>query len=471
MRILDLFKKKPKKRKYDGATKGRRGAGWFANSTSANSEVRNSLPILRDRSRDLVRNNPYANHAITLVASNTVGRGIMPSITHENEKIEKAYQATWKNFVKNCDFDGMQTFYGLQNLAMKSTAESGEILIRRRISTEGFPLKLQILESDFIATNKFETASNGNKILQGIEFDENGQRVAYHLYSDHPGNGDSFVGYSNQFTTVRVPAEDIAHIYRIDRPGQIRGIPWLSSAMLRLRDFDDFEDAQLVRQKIAAAWSVFITDVQGSDDLSEEEEIELGEKVEPGMIELLPPGRDVKFASPPGVENYKEYTTTVLKAIAAGIGISYEALTGDYSDVNYSSARMGWLEFSRNIDSWRSHMLNPMFNDKIFGWFLDASVLTGMDKDGVNATWTAPRREMLDPTKEVPAKIKAIRAGIETLSDVVRQNGGNLDDQLTETARINESLDAQGIVLDSDARTVWQSGRLQDQNNQNQNSQ
>lgn len=242
----------------------------------------------------------------------------------------------------------------------------------------------------------------------------------------------------------------------------MRGIPWTASAMLRLRDFDDFEDAQLLRQKIAASWAVFITDVQGSDDLSDDEAIELGEKVEPGIIELLPPGRDVKFATPPGVENYKEYTTTVLKAIAAGIGISYEALTGDYSEVNYSSARMGWLEFSRNIDSWRSHMLNPMLNDKVFGWFLEASVLTGMQPDGVKATWTAPRREMIDPTKEVPAKIKAIRAGIETLSDVVRQNGGNLDDQLQEAARVNETVDALGLVLDSDPRKVWQSGRFQD---------
>jgi len=456
------------KRKFEAASRSRRTAGWHAASTSANTENRQAITILRNRSRDLVRNNPYANRAVTLIANNVIGKGIIPYITNPNETAQTSFQELWKAWAnsKECDFDGILTFPGIQNLVVKSMAESGEVLIRKRISTEfdTIPLRLQVLESDFIVSSEFSVnEKNGNQIVQGIEFDSLGKRIAYHLYENHPGN--SGFDLSNSFRTIRVPAEEIIHLFRTDRPGQIRGVPWLSSIMLRLKDFDEFEDAQLVRQKIAAAWSVFITDLQGDDDLSEQERVDLGEKVEPGLIELLPPGRDVRFASPPGVSNYKEYTTTVLHAIAAGAGISYEALTGDLSEVNFSSARMGWLEFQRNIDSWRTSIVNPCLNDTTFKWFLNSSELLGFKPAETKAEWTSPKREMIDPTKEIPAKIKAIRAGIEPLSDVIRQNGGNVEDKLREIAEVNKMLDTLGIILDIDPRKVLSTGKLQDQTN------
>jgi lambda family phage portal protein len=216
----------------------------------------------------------------------------------------------------------------------------------------------------------------------------------------------------------------------------------------------------LIKQKVSACFSAFIHDIEvPADDMDAEKELEI-ERLEPGVIEYLPPGKDIKFATPPmpPTGTYEAFVNNVLHSVAAGVGVSYEALTGNLEEVNFSSARMGWLEFGRNIDSWRKHMLIPQFCDKVMLWFLEAAEAMGVSTEGVTNTWTPPRRELIDPTKEIPAKIKAIRAGIETLSDVIRQNGGDPTTQFQEIKKDNDILDRLGLVLDSDPRKVTAAG-------------
>lgn len=470
------YRKALETRKYEGASKGRRTKNWYTSATSANAEIRKDLITLRNRSRDLVRNNPYAARAIHVIASNTVGKGIIPQIIHPSESQKETIRQTWKLWAETtaCDYDGLLSFAGLQHLVMKAVPESGEVFIRKRFvrsfrESDVIPMKLQVLESDFCPVNTVPSTKpdDGNVIIQGIEFDPNGKRVAYHFYEDHPGNNS--VGhlsglYRSAFNTIRVPAEEVIHVYRIDRPGQIRGVPWLAPVMLRLRDLDEYEDAQLVRQKIAACFSVFVKDLEGFDaTIQGQKEAELLDKVEPGIIELLPPGKDVTFAEPPEVKDYKEFTSVSLHGIAAGLNISYEVLVGDLAEVNFSSARMGWIEFNRQIEAWRQLMLQPSLNDTSFSWFLESLGIFGTDIEQADWSWSAPKREMIDPTKEVPAKIKAIRGGLETLPEAIRQNGGHIEDHIQEIKESNALLDAAGLVLDSDPRKIDNSGSFQEE--------
>jgi lambda family phage portal protein len=317
-----------------------------------------------------------------------------------------------------------------------------------------------VIEPDFLEISDTRTLSDGGRVLHGIEFNAAGKRVAYHFLTEHPGN-TTFLAVRQK---VRVPADEVAHIYRVDRPGQNRGIPVLAPIMLRLKDLDEYEDAQLVRQKIAACFSVFIPDMEpGNTSLTGEGEgNDLdGEKVEPGLIEILPPGKDIKFASPPTVEGYKEYMSVNLHSIAAGLGVSYEALTGDLEEVNFSSARMGWLEMQRVIDSWRSNVIIPLFLDFVAQKFLQTAFLTGERVTGARAAWTPPRREMIDPTKEVPATINAIRGGLLTLSEAIRQHGHDPREHLQEWADDAKLLDDLDLVFDSDPRKVNKTGLKQ----------
>ncbi len=97
-------------------------------------------------------------------------------------------------------------------------------------------------------------------VRSGIEFDGLGRRVAYHLYRSHPDDG-RLAPMSGQggLDTVRVDASEIIHLYRVLRPGQIRGEPWLSRALVKLNELDQYDDAELVRKKTAAMFAGFVT--------------------------------------------------------------------------------------------------------------------------------------------------------------------------------------------------------------------
>lgn len=467
-------------RKYEGASKGRRTSGWTAGSTSANSEISASLVTLRNRARQLIRDNPYAARGVQVIESNVVGKGIFTQIkvdtaqknkvqTESSKKREKKISATWNAWANTyaIDYDGRNDITGLQRLVMRSVVESGEVLVRRRRTRRRIvqardgsfielpSIQLQILESDFLDSNGIGASPlNGNTVIQGIEFDKQGNRVAYHLFEEHPGDTNNGIGisFTNKFKTVRVPAEEILHVFKMERPGQIRGVPWLSNVLLKLRDFDEYEDAQLVRQKIAAMFAVFVRDIDGIDATMQPEEGELGEKVEPGIIEILPPGKDISFAKPPEVQNYKEYINTVLRSIAAGLGITFESLTGDLSEVNFSSARMGFLEMNRNIEMWRSNIIIPQFLSPVFQWFLESIEITGEDVSRVRSVWTPPKREMIDPSKEIKAQKEAVRSGFMSLSEVLKTSGFDPEQHYEELKRDQEKLDELGLVLDSDPR-------------------
>lgn len=465
-------------RKYEAADAGRRTKGWNVNNQSANAEISVALQRVRDRSRDLVRNNPYAARGIQVIANNVVGAGILTQVKvdtrAEISNREKKLNNIWKTWATktHCDFEGVHNLAGLQRLAMRAVSESGEVIIRRRrvgrrevIGVDGKMIEipafqLQILEADFIShTRRSGILPNGNQIIQGIEIDEFGKKVAYHLFLSHPGSND--VVFGSRFQTVRIPASEILHLYRVDRPGQLRGMPWLANVMLRLKDFDLYEDAQLKRQQCAAMFTAFIHDMEGIDDVNEtKEEVEIGEKMEPGLMEILPPGKSITLSKPPGADNYGEYTSVVLHSIASGLGITFEAMTGTLSDVNFSSARMGWIEMHRNIETWRTNIMINQFLSPTFSWFSESLELMGESITNMRAVHTPPRREMIDPVKETQALKMAVRSGFKSHPEAVRELGRDPDLHYVEIEENNKTLDDKKIILDTDPRNINNAGTI-----------
>jgi lambda family phage portal protein len=300
--------------------------------------------------------------------------------------------------------------------------------------------------------------------MQGVEYDKSGKRVAYWLYDSHPGE----YGFRE---SRRVDALNVIHLYEVLRPGQVRGIPFGVSAMMRLKDFDDYEDAELVRQKIAACFAAFVVDADPSSSVGSGDN-DMIERLEPGIIEHLPPGKQIEFASPPTTGNYDNYSRKILQAIASGYGITYESLTGDLSNVNFSSGRMGWLEMQRQIESWQWDMMVPMMCQPVWSWFTDAAAIMGLSTGDLSVEWTAPRREMIDPVKETNAIVTQIRAGIRSWPEAIREQGYEPDQVLTEIAEFNTKVDSKGIILDTDPRkTKAEQLKAEPEAPQNQNQQ
>ena len=241
-----------------------------------------------------------------------------------------------------------------------------------------------------------------------------------------------------------------------------------------MKDFGDFEDATLTRQKLANA---FVGVVTGEDDggiipgiQTEDGDVVDGREpldyIEPGTFQYARPGEEVTFSNPPATEGYADYTKVSLRAIAAGLGVPYEALTGDLSSVNFSSGRMGWLEYQRSLATWQWAMFIPQFCGSVGQWMIDALAMTGEDITGVTVRWTPPGREMINPSDEVKSSRDAIRAGGKTISQWARERGEDPDTFLAELASDFARLDALGLILDSDPRRVTAVGNPAEQPSQ-----
>ncbi|MEE3046647.1 MAG: phage portal protein [Pseudomonadota bacterium] len=468
MRLKAMFEAR---NMYDGASIGRRTAGWRRVSTDANSETAfGTLARLRDSARDLVRNNEFAESGVDGIATYTVGAGIVPHFKGPTDQITETLERLAIAHFDSTDIDAQQQhdLYGLQAQVMRTVAESGECLVRRRRRrlSDGLalPFAIQVLEPDFLDATKDGDAGNGNTVVQGVEFDAKGRRQAYWLFDEHPGSRSSY----RLPTSRRIPARDIAHIYRQLRPGQVRGVTWLASTMVRLNDFGDYEDAQLMRQKIAACFAAFVTDIEGVGAGDGGHLTTVGgdtsnyrENLEPGLIETLPPGRDIRFGDPPGVDGYGEYSSRQLHAVAAGLKVPYELLTGDYSNVNYSSARMAWQNFYKKVAVWQKQIMIPQFCRVVERWFLEAAAVSNGTGGYIKAIWTPPPPSMVDPTKEIAAQRDDIRSGTKTLSDAVRERGKDPKEHFAELQADFALLDELGLTLDCDPRRVSRTGTMQ----------
>lgn len=455
-------------RKYDGASRGRRTAGWHVTNGSGSAEVEGSAVLLRARSRDLIRNDAWAHKALETVVSVTVGHGLSANWTVGSARRSQRWMARWKAWAetKACDARGKHNLYGIQQLVMRTVAESGEALVIREIdraNPSGIPFQLRVIEPDHLDASRDEliqdrTGRDG-VVRQGIEYDSRGRVRGYWLFPDHPGDRVTWRNYA--YESEFYPADQVAHIYREDRPGQGRGVPWASSVMIRHKDLNDYLSNQLLRQKLAACYVAFVTEPEPPPGLNTKKS-RPPTHLEPGAIEILPTGRDMRFASPPGVEGYESVVKLHLHEIAAGWGISYEALTGDLKEVSFSSGRMGWIEMYRNVDTWRWNMLVPMLLDTVADWFRLGMELAGEGEPtrAVSAVdWTPPKRDMIDPAKEMEAYRIAVRAGFMTRSQVLRQLGEDPDVVHALFKSDNDTADNLGLVFDTDARLRTNNGQ------------
>ena len=222
--------------------------------------------------------------------------------------------------------------------------------------------------------------------------------------------------------------------------------------MLRLRDLDDYEFTERTRAKIAASFAVFVKeDVSQEENTTDDNHLKV---IEPGTINYLTPGQEIQVANPPTSQGFGDFARANLRGIAAGFGTTYESLSGDYSLVNFSSGRMGWLESSRYFEHLQWNLMVPRFCNKVFKWFIESVQLMGALPVNVtpSVTWTPPRREMIDPLKEIQAIKAQLRLGIISWQEVVRQFGQIPEELMEELKNDKEMFEKLGIMTDGDPR-------------------
>jgi len=468
---------------FEGARHGRRLSSFRPADTGINSLLVQAGPMLRARARYLVRNNPYARRAQRVFVTYLVGTGLRPQPLTKDEMAKSAIVELWDEWTDEADADGVCDFYGQQVLAARALFDAGELFIRRRPrrTSDGLsvPMQLQLLESDFCPyeLNMPAPGNPNNLIRAGVEFNPIGKRVAYWFWRQHPGEyavNLGGVGYT------RVPADDVLHLFEPLRPGQVRGIPWVTSSIVRAWLLDQYDDAELERKKTAAGITGFITspaadpqdpDVAGAGnvrpaDTAPDAPGERTVDLTPGDMYRLGLGEDVRFAEPADVgNNYEAFEYRALLAMCAGWDTPYSNTTGDYKGANYSSEKARQMDMRAAVRPIQRNVMMFQMCRPAFRWFVGDGVLSGAlpiraSKFNANpraytrTKWIPPQLDWIDPVKDIQADVAAIRAGLKSREEVALARGMTLEELDSAIERSNASADAHSLVLDSDPRKV-----------------
>lgn len=463
---LKSLKRMSAKMNYDAAGRGRRGMK-NKGDPSAKTVGRNNLIILRRNMRELGRNNSIIKSAVSAKTAHTIGTGIRPNITpiaktkaakKKSDDLQSKINA-WCSSTGS-DLYGRNDFYGYQHLAFQTMISSGECLIIRQQTEEpetGIPLQLKILDGDHLDhTKNGKNADNGNDVIDGVELNSDEKAVAYWIFDEHPGDIGLYRGHN--LKSNRIPADDVIHLYETLRPGQIRGLPRGLASAQKAKSLDEFQDARLEQMKVAACMVGVVTDNSIGPNAEGTTPEALPEQLTPGLLLELGRGQGFAFNQPPSVSGQHDFVTEQLHDIAADWDITYQALTQDLKQVNFTSGRMGWLDMYRKVDTDRSRIIIPILLNRVWQWLSEALELTGQPARNMRCQWIPPRREMFDPTKEIPPLIKAVRAGLKPMQRALIEQGDDPDEIINQFASWNEMVDRLNLIFDTDPRRVSGAG-------------
>lgn len=490
---------------YEAASRAPRVADWEQTAYAPNAALE-SVQIARARSQDAVRNNPWIRRAVKLLVSHMIGCGIQPRPKIADKGLRAEIVALWSDWTERADADGVMGFYALQALATRARLESGEVFARlfwrRKSDGLAVPLQLQLIEADLLPTGYNRPSPS---IRQGIERDASGRRVAYHFYRRHPGER---YAPADPNTTTRVPADEVLHHYLPDRPGQLRGAPEGLGALHRARVLDQYESAELTRKRNKARFSGAIykeipednpvTDapanptldairaqlaaveasanylanvpeaVAAAASLREQIVVEQEKKtfidIEDGyMLQLGMNERIELFGGDTGNTGLIDFLRSQLRGIAAGWGVPYELLVGDYADTNDRIMRVILNVFYRELEFQQDHFA-VQFLQPVYAQWLTAAVLSGAlsipgyfadPRRWQRCEWRAHAWSYVNPLQEAQTAVLKIRNGLTSRSAAVAESGWDAEDVDSDQAADRErerrlGLDYGGDVAASD---------------------
>jgi lambda family phage portal protein len=423
-------------RRFDGAS-GRRG-DQGARFGRVPSETLGAAPQLRSKARYYAENNAWAQNGVRALKTFLVGAGIQPASTHPDAVVRKMLGERFAAWALECDFDGRTDLGGLEAQAVGGMVVDGEAFLRFVQTSEG--LRLQLLAPELIDESKTTPLADGGYCIAGVEFDSQGRRRAYWILPEHPQNA-----FSTLSPSVRVPAEDIIHLFApvtSGGAGQVRGASWLASALLRLGEIDQLEDALLVGAKVAAMHTGFIQDELGTSGLPLDGDAtgnagELEVSMEPGTVRRLGPGQKITFNTPQQAAQGVEFLATQLRALSASLGVAAHMLDNAVERANYSSLRAALSTFAARCEQVQYGVLIPQLMRPIWRRWLTTEILSGRidapDFESRTSDWLGvefypPAPPVADPYKQTQSDALMVEKGFASRRQIVARQGYSIEE-------------------------------------------
>jgi lambda family phage portal protein len=463
-------------RNYSAADFSRLTADWIAGSSDASAELRCAVRPLRNRSRAAERNDDYMRRYLGLVENNVLGScgiRLQNKARKANGQPDKvandAIEDAWRKWGKkrNCCVNRMHTWRGLCRLVLRAVKRDGGVFLRKWKGFDNeFRYALQAIEIDHLDLDYVATLPNGNRIDGGVELNPFGEAVAFYLWRQHPGASMPTIRNNRR---DRIPADEIIHAFLPDRIAQVIGAPACSSALLRMKMLAGYEEAELIAAREAACKGYGIKQ-QTPDSYSGASEDSQGRQlqpVEPGMGLLLQPGEEYFAINPDHPTSaFPDFTKSIVRGIASGLGVSYNSLANDLEDVNYSSIRAGLLE---EREEWKAvqewfieEICEPIFEDWLawslgFGFIKSGGGSLGLAHfDYYNqAEWKPRRWPWVDPQKDVEAHRAAVALRFKSRRSIISEEGGDIDE-------VDADFDSDPYTKDLDVASAYVPDRVPD---------
>jgi lambda family phage portal protein len=460
----------------EASSMSQRVANWRPSNSGPNTIAAAAMPTARARSREAVRNNDLANSILEILSTDIIAGGIKPQFSSPDDDFNKLLAEKFLVWTDEADADGMLDYYGQQVLAVRSALEGGEVFgrFRPRFAQDGLsvPLQIQLLEAEFCPVELTRTGPTLNSYIQsGIEFNAFAKRVAYWMYRQHPydfGSNPSGVGQP-----VQIPASEVMQVMFIKRPGLVRGMPWLIRILNKLHDLDEYDDGQLIRQKLAALFAAFVetgTGEAGIEDLFEEQTVADSTGlsfayVEPGTVQALKPGQKLNWNEPPSPgDSYEVFVKHQERRVASGGGVIYETLSGDYTGITDRTWRSATTNYRRRCEYIQDVFIFQYCRPVVRRWLrtLELGGLVQFPRGITAATMPfnhlRPPWPYINPVQDIEATNFEIRSGLTARELEVSARGGDVQAIDDANERDAARVDAKNLVYDSDPRRMTRAG-------------
>lgn len=458
--------RKRRRRQYAGANQGRLFTDFVGSSSSADSELRASLPVLRNRSRDLARNNEYAKRFLNLIKTNVVGeKGFTVQVRARNDdrSLDAAGNTILENAFRvwgrmgNCDVTGRMSWLDAQRFVAETLARDGEVFVKLVQSNrfrDGF--SLQFIEADLVDQDKNGTAENGNQIRMGVELDTYHRPLAYYVLTAHPNDTLNFATKAN-YKHIRVPAKEMLHLFVPNRTHQTRGEPFMAPAIASLKMLHGYREAELIAARAAAAKFGIITTPDGDefagDDMTDDDVPVID--MAPASVYQLPAGHDFKMIDPAHPTSaFADFEEAVLRGIASGLNVSYTSLSNDLKGVSYSSIRQGTIEERDHYKMLQSFVIEH-FCEPVFRAWLQSALSFGdipipiskYDKFADNLHFRGRGFSWVDPQREINANVTALSNGIVSMNDIAANYGRDVEELFSQIQADKEMAERYGLKM------------------------
>lgn len=450
---------------YRGASKKRPYENWVPGGGSADQDLLQDLPRLRERSRDLIRNNGVAAGAVNTEVTNVVGSGIKPQSSLNAKhlgidrdraiELQDQMETAWARWKISADSTNRLDFDDMQAMIQRQILENGEIIIQPLMveNRRPYSLCLELIEADRMDTPPGKSVTDKN-IRMGVELGARSQPVAYWLKKTHPG--DYTVGVNRTEDWKRVSAwnsmgrKNVFHLFHQQRPGQSRGVPWFTPALDIFKNRAEYLETEMVAARVAACFAVLVTsqnphnmgvlNQNGATD-SEGKPVEY---LEPGMIKYLANGDSVTGFNPnrPGAA-FEPFMMLAMRELGVALDMPYELIAKDFSQTNYSSARAALLE-ARKFFTYRQLWLSRSICQPVYEMVMEEAWLRGeidvpdfMDRkrEYCRVKWIPNGWQWVDPVKEANGNKISLENNMNTLSNILAQRGDDFDETMEQRAR------------------------------------